>query len=79
MLDMSAAFDLLPHDMLLKRLKQELGLSGVALNWFASYLKERKQTIRINNVTSKVCSLDTGVPRGSILGPLLFRLCICYH
>ena len=53
MLDLSAAFDTVDHDILINRLKGRLGVHGRALEWFKSYLKDRKQAVFLNGVQSK--------------------------
>ena len=73
LLDLSAAFDTLEHKVILSRL-QDLGLSGDALRWMASYLQRRSQSVVIDGVTSDVASLQYGVPQGSVLGPILFTI-----
>ena len=73
LLDMSKAFDSLDHDILFNKLK-DVGLSSEALHWFASYLTNRYQAVRINSTLSEALSLKSGVPQGSILGPLLFSI-----
>ena len=72
MLDLSAAFDTVNHNILLTRLNEELGICGVALEWFKSYLANRGQRITIDGSLSERFSLECGVPQGSCLGPLLF-------
>ena len=74
LLDLSAAFDTLDHEILLTRLSTSFGIRGVALEWFRSYLTDRKFTITLNNVTSKQYTLKHGVPQGSVLGPVLFTM-----
>ena len=74
MIDLSAAFDLVHHDILLSRLEKRFGITGDALKWIKSYLSNRKQTCVINNEESSPVTLDRGVPQGSVLGPLLFSL-----
>ena len=71
MLDLSAAFDTVDHDVLLERLKSGLGICGTALNSFKSYLPGRSQSFLINGTQSKPTSLVCGVPQGSVLGPIL--------
>ena len=52
------------------------GIRGVARDWFLSYLSNRKQYVYLNNIASNLCSLNCGIPQGSVLGPLLFLLYI---
>jgi hypothetical protein len=74
LLDLSAAFDTVHHNLLLSKLKRHYGLSSVVLNWFQSYLEGRSFTVKINQNRSERCFLRIGVPQGSILGPILFIL-----
>jgi len=74
LLDMSSAFDTVDFDILLKRLEVTFGVQDAALNWFKSYLTDRQQTVRINGYYSQTTKLKSGVPQGSVLGPLLFLL-----
>ena len=71
MLDLSAAFDVVDHDILIQKL-QLYGLDKDALDWFKSYLTDRSQQVFIEGSLSKSLSLDAGVPQGSVLGPLLY-------
>ena len=70
-LDLSKAFDTLDHSILLQKLTH-YGLSQAAIRWFSSYLLGRRQLVDFNGTWSTLTSTSTGVPQGSILGPLLF-------
>ena len=70
-LDLSKAFDTLDHYILLNKLKF-YGLSSTPLKWFESYLHGRKQYVDFDGIHSNTAYIGTGVPQGSIPGPLLF-------
>ena len=73
--DLKKAFDTCDHDILFKKLKK-YGIEGSELNWFKSYLSERKQFVSVGPSSSSLLDIALGVPQGSILGPLLFILYI---
>ena len=73
LLDLSAAFDMVDHDLPLPFLENNLGLTGSALSLFWMYLSGRLQCVSIiNGVMSEFCYLAFGVPQGSVLGLLMF-------
>uniref|UniRef100_A0A3B3Y8S9 Reverse transcriptase domain-containing protein n=1 Tax=Poecilia mexicana TaxID=48701 RepID=A0A3B3Y8S9_9TELE len=74
LLDLTAAFDTVDHDILISRLHHVVGIGGTVLKWFRSYLEERTISVKISDSESSAASMPYGVPQGSILGPLLFSL-----
>ena len=70
-IDLRKAFDTINHGILLKKL-EHYGIRDNMLDWFQSYLSDRKQYVDINGKSSELLEITCGVPQGSVLGPLLF-------
>ena len=74
--DFAKAFDTVSHDIILRKLKQKFNIDGRLLKFLQDYLAHRRQKVILDNVSSYILNLNSGVPQGSILGPLLFIIFI---
>ena len=73
-LDLSAAFDTIDINILMLIFQNEIGVSGLALEWLKSFLSNRSQRVHINGSFSEYLDAEYGVPQGSILGPICFNV-----
>lgn len=73
--DLKRAFETIDRERLLEKLYQ-YGITGTVLEWFRSYLKDRKQQVQLNDGWAKMLTTEYGVQQGSVLGPLLFIIYI---
>ena len=74
-LDFQKAFDTVPHARLIKKLSS-YGIDGELLAWITEYLKDRTQIVRVNGESSREAAVISGIPQGTVLGPLLFVIYI---
>ena len=73
-LDISAAFDTIDHDILLDRISQDFGIRGTVHSWLQSFVTKRLQYVDVGAEQSAPANCTSGVPQGSVLGPLLFAI-----
>lgn len=74
-MDFAKAFDSVPHRRLVSKVRAH-GIEGPVLNWIEDFLSQRNQKVIINGTSSKVASVTSGIPQGSVLGPVLFVMYI---
>ena len=75
-IDLSATFDMVNHNLLLKVLNKTYNIKGTALRWFTSYLSDYSVCVQINNRVSQELDFLFSVPQGSCAGPILFNIYI---
>ena len=75
LLDLSAAFDMVDHSVLVNVLKNKYGINDVTLSWFKNYLQDCRFHVVVEDMISQERTMNYSVPQGSLLGPVLFNCC----
>jgi retron-type reverse transcriptase len=73
--DFSKAFDSVPHDILFGKVKK-LPFNPYIINWMIDFLKDRKQRVTVDAITTEFLKINRGVPQGTVLGPILFSIMV---
>ncbi len=73
--DISKAFDSVPHDILFEKVKK-LPFNPFIINWMIDFLKDRKQRVTVDGITTEFLKINRGVPQGTVLGPILFSIMV---
>ncbi len=73
--DFSKAFDSVPHDILFEKVKK-LPFNPYIINWMIDFLKDRKQRVTVDGITTEFLKINRGVPQGTVLGPILFSIMV---